>query len=181
MYTGNGKVLDIIGSTELIKVDDIENVPAKIDSGADSSSVWASCIRVSKNGVLSFRLFNKNSPLYTGKTIKRHDYKAVVIRNSFGYEQVRYRTHIPLTVKNRRINAMVTLSDRGNNHFPVLIGRRTLSGKFLIDVSENRPKISHRKTKQMHSHLIKNPYSFHYKYFKNKPLSLAAQKERRVK
>ena len=71
MNAENGKVLDIIGSTELIKVDDIENVPAKIDSGADSSSVWASCIRISKNGILSFRLFNKNSPLYTGKTIKK--------------------------------------------------------------------------------------------------------------
>ena len=32
------------------------DVPAKIDTGADSSSVWASNIRVDKDGVLTFSL-----------------------------------------------------------------------------------------------------------------------------
>ena len=36
-------------------------VPAKIDTGADGSAVWASNIRVDKNGVLKFSLFGEQN------------------------------------------------------------------------------------------------------------------------
>lgn len=165
METGKRK-LEIIGSTEYIKVDDIFNVPAKIDTGADSSSVWASHIEVSKEGILSFCLFDKSSPFYTGKPIKRHDYRVVMVRNSSGHEQIRYRTHISLTIKDRKIKALVTLSNRSNNNYPVLIGRRTISHKFLVDVSKNRPKAHPNKTniKRIQNRLKKDPYEFHRQY-----------------
>lgn len=50
-----------------------QKVPAKIDTGADSSAVWASNIRIGKDGVLVL-LFGKGSPYYNGKIFKRTDY-----------------------------------------------------------------------------------------------------------
>ncbi len=160
--------LEIIGSTEYIEIAGIKNIPAKIDTGADSSSIWVSHLQVSQDGTLSFCLFDEDSPLYTGKTIKRQNFQVVMVRNSSGYEQIRYRTHLPISIKGHKIKATVTLSDRSNNNFPVLIGRRAISGKFLVDVSKNRPKNTRNKTniKQIQKHLAENPYEFHRKYIK---------------
>jgi hypothetical protein len=46
-------------------------VPAKIDTGADSSSIWVSHVRVDKDGIQKFSLFGEGSPFYNVKTIKR--------------------------------------------------------------------------------------------------------------
>ncbi len=161
--------LGIIGSSERITVDGIENIPAKIDTGADSSSIWASHIRVTKDGTLHFKLFDKKSPYYTGKTFKRTDFKAAVIRSSSGHEQIRYRTHLRTTLGGRTIKVLFNLSDRSNNTFPVLIGRRTISHKFIVDVSRNHTKIRPKspKTRLIQDHLAKDPYKFHEKYVKN--------------
>lgn len=159
------KDLPIIGSTEIIEVAGIKNIPAKVDTGADSSSIWASNIKVSVDGVLSFCLFDKSCPFYTGEVIKRHEFKAVLIRSSSGHEQIRYRTHLPLIVKGRRIKAMFTLSERSKNIFPVLIGRRTINGKFLVDVSKRQSeKPKQRKAKHIQEYFKKDPYKFHCEY-----------------
>ena len=63
---------EIIGIVELVSIGKRAiDIPAKIDTGADSSSIWASNIRVDKNGVLRFSLFGEGSPYYNGKIYKR--------------------------------------------------------------------------------------------------------------
>ena len=53
----------IIGSTEFVNFGErAQKVSAKIDTGADSSAVWASNIRIDKDGVLKFSLFGEGSP-----------------------------------------------------------------------------------------------------------------------
>ena len=161
--------LDIIGSTEYVEIAGIKNVPAKIDTGADSSSVWASKIDVDKDGTLSFCLFDETSPFYTGETIRRekHEYKVKIVRSGHGDERIRYRTEIDLSVNGHQIHAMFTLANRSRNNFPVLIGRRTLKNKFLVDVSKMTvKKKSNPKTPKLNQELEKNPYAFHQKYGK---------------
>ena len=158
--------LEILGSDEYIDVAGVKKVPAKVDTGADSSSVWASHIRVTKDGVLHFRLFDEESPYYTGKTLKRTNFKVAVVRSSIGHEQIRYRTHLLFKIKGRKIKAMVTLSDRSKNSFPVLIGRRTISGKFVVDVSKNHTMVRQKghKTKLAQKKFREDPYKFHCEY-----------------
>lgn len=149
------------------------NVPAKIDTGADSSSVWVSDIRVDKNGVLRFSLFGEGSPFYTGKTLKREQYKVAMVRSATGHEQIRYRTQLSLRLGGKRIRAMFNLSDRSQNKFPVLIGRRTLSGKFIVDVEKSTYNDPDRTvTKELNGRLIENPYDFYKKYYKKSGVSL---------
>ena len=75
----------IIGTTEQIILPDFDglSVPAKIDTGADSSAIWASSIE-ENDGELSYILFDVSSEFYTGKIIKTRDYSIVRIKNSFG-------------------------------------------------------------------------------------------------
>ncbi|MBQ6394325.1 ATP-dependent zinc protease [Candidatus Saccharibacteria bacterium] len=162
------KIMPIIGSTEYVSVGKYENIPAKIDTGADSSSIWASNIEITKNGVLRFALFDHGYPSYTGKTFERTDYKVAVVRSATGEEQVRYRTKFKLKIAGKTVNALLYLSDRSNNNFPLLIGRRTISGKFLVDVSKSsvpRPPKNPR-TLSLNTELKEDPYKFHQKYVK---------------
>lgn len=148
-------------------------VPAKIDTGADSSSIWVSNVRVDRSGVLRFSLFGEGSPYYTGKTIKREQYKVAQVRSATGHQQIRYRTQLSLKIGGKRIRAMFNLSDRSQNKFPVLIGRRTLSGKFLVDVTKAQytdPDTT--VTGELNGRLITDPYAFYKKYYKKSGVSL---------
>lgn len=142
-------------------------VLAKIDTGADSSAVWASNIHVTSEGVLEFVLFGKGSPHYTGEVIRRKDFSVAVVRSSNGHEQIRYRTKMAIRLGGRRVRATLNLSDRSRNDYPLLIGRRTLHGKFLVDVSKyHRKPVTGRLTGNLNEILKADPAKFHDKYYK---------------
>lgn len=117
----------------------IQGIPAKVDTGADASSVWASNIK-ERAGKLSFTLFGPGSPYYSGEIISTKYYQIRSIKNSFGHTEFRYKVRLQITLEGRVINVSFSLADRSDNRFPVLIGRRTLHGRFLIDVSRDDKK-----------------------------------------
>ncbi|MBP7858093.1 RimK family alpha-L-glutamate ligase [Candidatus Saccharibacteria bacterium] len=130
--------LTTIGRTENIDLldFDINGVPAKTDTGADSSSIWATSIEEKTDG-LYFVLFAPGSEHYTGKVQRftRPDYTLTRVANSFGHKEFRYKVKLRIRVKGRLVRATFTLSDRSKKLYPVLLGRRLLNGKFLVDVS----------------------------------------------
>jgi len=157
-----------IGESAFISIMGREKVPAKVDTGADTSSIWASKIKISRDGVLSFALFGPGSKYYTGKVLKRTDFKVAVVRSATGHEQIRYRTTIKMVIQGKKMRILFNLSDRSRNNFPVLIGKRTIRGKFIVDPTIRPirfPKIA--TTKKLKKDLAKNPYKFHKKYVKN--------------
>ena len=160
------KEKSIIGSTEFVNFGErAQKVPAKIDTGADSSVARASNIRIDKDGVLKFSLFGEGSPHYNGKVFKRTDYSVVRVRSSMGQEQIRYRTHFWVKISGRKIKMLMNLSDRSKNEFPVLIGRRSISGKFLVDVSKKKVRRKKAPTVFSLNEEIKlDPYKFYKKY-----------------
>lgn len=144
------------------------DVPAKVDTGADSSSVWASNIRVDKDGKLRFSLFGEGSPYYNGKVFVRDNFSVALVRSSSGHEQIRYRTPFSIRVGGRKIRATFNLSDRSQNIYPVLLGRRSISGKFLVDVSKAEfTEPQHDKSAGLRDELQRDPVKFHRKYYKN--------------
>lgn len=120
----------------------ILDVPVKIDTGADSSSIWASNI-AENNGVLTFSLFGPGSPWYTGETVSTKDYRLLSVKNSFGTSEVRYKVPLKIELNGRKIKARFTLSNRERNRYPILIGRQTLKNKFVVDVSIEHPAQDH--------------------------------------
>lgn len=156
---GKNTVIDFIGYAD--------SIPAKVDTGADSSSVWVSDLYIDDNNNLRFKLFDKTSPAYTGEEIVRTDFAVAKIRSSSGHVQVRYRTHFSVKLAGRRMRVLFNLSDRSKNIFPALIGRRTLHGKFHVDVSQGvQDNIAKSKntTKRLQEELMKDPHAFYKKY-----------------
>lgn len=144
-----------IGRTELINIVDygLERVPAKIDTGAYSSSIWASDINVNENKDLNFVLFGPTSPFYSGQTITTSDYKETKVRSSFGHRQKRYAVTLDVQIAGQTVKGRFTLANRSKNRYPVLIGRLTIKNKFLIDVS--RSNAPFRKVIKKRDALIK--------------------------
>ena len=132
------KDLTRIGNVEIISLpnEEIQDVPAKIDTGADSSAIWASKV-VEKDQQLHYVLFDKGSAFYTGKVLTTGNYQQVSIKNSFGQTEYRFKVYLKLVIGGRAIRAKFTLANRANNRYPILIGRRTLHGKFLVDVTKS--------------------------------------------
>lgn len=128
----------IIGRAEEIDVVDLGffGVPSKIDTGADSSAIWVSSVVEEEDG-LRCVFFGPGSPFYTGEVVKiTSNYTITRIANSFGQKELRYKLKLRIRVKGRLIRATFTLSDRSLKTYPVLLGRRLLNGKFLVDVSQ---------------------------------------------
>lgn len=126
-----------IGTIEAVSLPDygVENILAKVDTGADSSAIWASNI-TETDGELSYTLFGPSTPSFTGEVIRTRKYSIVTVRNSFGQKENRYKVTLRLILADKIINVRITLANRSNNRFAILIGRRTLKGKFLVDAAK---------------------------------------------
>lgn len=143
--------IHIIGSREKVSFPTLgaRNVPSKVDTGADVSAIW--CSEVNKfEDRLECVFFAPGSPYYTGQKLvfKKGEYKISRVHNSFGHTERRYKVKIPVIINGRRILASFTLSDRSKKTYPVLIGRKLLVRKFLVDVATVRTRV---KTKLRHA------------------------------
>src|SRR5574337_179982 len=122
--------VETIGSVELVDFPELgfRNIPAKIDTGADNSSIWASNISLN-SGVINFTLFGPGSRFYTGALISTGDYQTTSVKNSFGVTEFRYKVRFLTHIGERKIRAWFTLSDRSDMNYPLLIGKKYLKDK----------------------------------------------------
>ncbi len=134
------KLKAIVGRAERVDFPDgaIAGVPGKIDTGAFRSSVWASDIHENE-GVLTFTLLGPESSYYSGKECHTTEYEIVEVENSFGHKEDRYSVHIKIRMGSKTVRSNFTLADRSKKTYPVLIGRKLLRGRYIVDVSEGQP------------------------------------------
>lgn len=136
------KELTTIGRAERITFPelDIANVPAKVDTGADASSIWADSVVLKDDGLYVI-FFSPESEYYTGLThiFPKNAYSITRVANSFGHKEIRYKLKLKVKIKKRTVRATFTLSDRSQKLYPILLGRRLLNGKFLVDVQRGKP------------------------------------------
>lgn len=142
--------LTTIGRAEKIDLIDFDlrDIPAKVDTGADSSAVWASGVEEREDG-LYFMLAAPGSRYYTGAVqhVALSDYSLTRVANSFGGKELRYKVKLRIRVKGRTVRATFTLSDRSQKTYPILLGRRLLHKKFLVDVSGGQPLLEEEQAK----------------------------------
>ncbi|MEI6054350.1 MAG: RimK/LysX family protein [Candidatus Saccharibacteria bacterium] len=136
----------IIGITQKVKLPGYSSgfITAKIDTGAHDSSIWASSI-VENDGTLSFILFGPDSPYYTGQVIETNKYSNILIRNSFGHEENRYKVGLKIKIANIVYNTSFNLADRSKNNYAILIGKQFLKSRFLVDVAKKNAVIRSKK------------------------------------
>lgn len=127
---------EIIGAVEMVSIRELNgyHVHAKIDTGAKSSSLHCDTIRLD-NGMVYFSIHGK------GDNAAHHSYEipaAMIetVRSSNGIAQQRIFVKLTIKIGHASIETLVSLNDRSKMKYPLLIGRRLLAGRFLVDCSE---------------------------------------------
>ncbi len=142
--------LTAVGTTELIDFPDdgIFGVPAKIDTGADSSALWASDIKL-VDGKLEFTFFAPGNAFYREQRVVTTKFKTTSVKNSFGHAEFRYKVKLKLQVGGHTLLSWVTLADRSRSTYPVLLGKNFLRGRFVVDVSQKHMHGRHKHIKEV--------------------------------
>jgi hypothetical protein len=76
--------------------------------------------------------------VYPDNKITINDFTVRIVRSSNGTQEKRYFIKTFITLKGETYPVLLSLADRSNMKWPVLIGRRFLrKNRFLVDVSLN--------------------------------------------
>ena len=109
-------------------------VQVKIDSGAYTSTIH--CAKVEENdGKLEVVFLDKKDAAFTGEKVVFDEYSVKKVRSSSGQSQHRYKVKGNIVLFGKKYNTEFTLSRRTKMRYPVLLGRKLLNKRFLIDTS----------------------------------------------
>lgn len=120
----------------------LNDIAIKIDTGAYTSSIHCDNIEEIDN-TIHCRFLDTEHPDYNNKEFVFKDYDIVFVRSSNGIIQKRYQVMSRIKIFGKIFKISLSLTDRQEMRFPVLIGRKFLTKKFivdteLIDVSYNK-------------------------------------------
>ena len=126
----------IIGRRESVDFAElgIFGITAKIDTGAYTSVLHCHDIK-EENGKLYFKLLDPSHPEYNEQLHEFENYFKKDFKNSFGEMETRYVIKTIIKLGHKRVKASISLTDRGTMRYPVLLGRKILKNKFIVDVS----------------------------------------------
>lgn len=110
----------------------LEDISIKVDTGAYTSSIHCDHI-VEDKGVLKCTFLDEEHPLYNGRTYKFKDYDVVFVKSSNGIVQKRYQIQTTITLFGRTHKISLSLSARQEMRFPVLLGRKFITRKYIVD------------------------------------------------
>lgn len=128
--------LPVIGWREIVALPELGlgAVPAKIDTGARTSSLHATVIEHFERDGEEYVRFAVDFP----DSQVRQVCEAVHvdkrgITSSNGETQLRYVIKTPLRIGGLEFRAEISLADRSDMKFPMLIGRSALRRRFVVD------------------------------------------------
>lgn len=125
-----------IGWRELVHLPDLglRGIPAKVDTGARTSSLHATILdEYERDGELFVRFavdFERQRVRQVCEAV-HIDWRGITSSN--GETQRRRIIKTPLTIGGLRFRAEISLADRSDMRFPMLIGRSSLRGRFVVD------------------------------------------------
>ncbi len=85
--------------------------------------------------MLYFKLLDAPQAEFKVQDQKFTTYSQKNIKNSFGEIEKRFVIKTNVTIGGKHIKALISLTDRGTMRYPVLIGRKLLKNRFIVDVS----------------------------------------------
>lgn len=113
----------------------LENVKAKIDTGANRSAIH--CSKIEHRDYEGEDSIIFNIPLAgNGENVSFHsaDFIKKKIRSSSGHVEERYIIKTTVILFGKRFRTSFSLTDRTEMKYPILLGRKLLASHFIVDV-----------------------------------------------
>jgi hypothetical protein len=127
----------IIGRVELVDLPEfgLVELEAKIDTGADSSALHCTNIQIHEDNFVSFCVLDPNHPDFIDQRLRMPLFTCKRVKSSNGVSKKRAFIQTHALINGQSYPIILSLTDRSNMSKPMLLGRRFLEGKFLVDVS----------------------------------------------
>jgi len=143
---------DVIGRSDKVDLPELQlfDLDAKVDTGAYTSAIHyhhAEVIERNNVRTLHFTLLDPKHPNYNDKSFYFEDFDERTIKNSFGDSEKRYIIKTKIRLFGKEYVTELSLSDRGNLKFPILLGRKLLKKGFIVDVSRHNLSYDQKNSK----------------------------------
>jgi hypothetical protein len=118
---------------------DLYDIDAKVDTGAHTSCIHCCDIKIideARGRKISFDLLDPLHPYYNNKKLTLPIYAKRKIKNSFGQVEERYIIKTQVLLFGEVLDIELSLTDRSKMEYPVLLGRKLLFNRFLVDVRQ---------------------------------------------
>lgn len=141
--------MQILGRYDRVDLPELglSNIHAKIDTGAYTCSLHCKMAQV-VDGKLEFILLDQEHPEFTGMKFVFANFEKRDIKNSFGEVEKRFVIVTSITIFEEVITTEFSLSNRGSLKFPILIGRKILRNRFLIDATKKNVSFKEKRKKR---------------------------------
>jgi len=133
--------MQTIGRREKVSLPEfaINDLTAKIDTGAYTSSIHCHKVfeKESENGKeLCFKLLDPAHKDYERTSYYSKSYKQKLVKSSNGKSELRYTIRTTLKIGKKTYKIEFSLTNRKTMKYPVLLGRKFIKRKFIVDVSK---------------------------------------------
>lgn len=131
----------IIGRLEYVDIPDfsLTGIEAKIDTGAYNGAIHVSLVtEVKRDGkkYIRFILLDEEHPEYHGKVFETDEFVERRVRSSNGEMQHRYAVPVTIVLQGFELKTKLSLSNRKDLRYPILLGRKIIRKHFIIDASK---------------------------------------------
>jgi len=127
----------LIGRTDIVDFPklDLLSIHVKIDSGAYTSSFHCHDIKI-ENKILKCQFLDPEHHKFRDNHFEFSEFSQKKVKSSNGQIENRYLIKTEIFIFNQTFPIALTLSERGSMKYPVLLGRKFLSKKFIVDTSK---------------------------------------------
>lgn len=130
----------IIGRREIANLPEfgLDHVDVKVDSGAYTSSIHVShCKEVETANGKQLEVIFLDDKHASFDNVKHYfsTFRIKKVKSSTGQEQMRYFIKCTIEILGRKIKTEFSLTERKGMKYPILLGRKLLNNRFLIDTS----------------------------------------------
>lgn len=130
----------IIGRREVANLPEfgLNHVDVKVDSGAYTSSIHVTHCKeiINEEGSLLEVIFldEKHASFDNVKHYFKN-FRIKKVKSSTGHDQMRYFIKCTIEILGRKIKTEFSLTERRGMRYPILLGRKLLNKRFIIDTS----------------------------------------------
>jgi hypothetical protein len=154
------KIKNLIGRKDIADFPelDLENIAVKIDTGAYTSSIHCHHIEeknIDGHKTISFRLLDPDHENYNNKLYTIKKYKQKEIKSSSGHSEKRFIIYSTISLFGRTYPIELSLTERSEMKFPVLLGRKLLKNRFIIDPALSNLSFKQKQTNKNIKSIIK--------------------------
>lgn len=127
----------LLGRTDIVDFPELNlhQVSIKIDSGAYTSSIHCHDIQV-ENGVLKCQFLDPEPEAHPNTTLHFKEFSKRVVKSSNGITEERFAIKTTIKIFEKSYPIELTLTERGSMKYPVLLGRKFINKKFIIDTAK---------------------------------------------